>query len=178
MTKDFPNFYNPHHKAENGFKTHPLGRASVFAGQKCRYENNGASFDVMSAFECSPMASGSKNHFGFKLESLFWMSPYRKQTDRPHSPLKVTNPDGVLGMHEGHVNASSRADISRFFIRTRGPIRSGGYERHMGREEWETQDGLYKEMDIHRYIERSESEGKRQRHCQSQQCLCLTVLEC
>lgn len=67
-----------------------------------------------------------------------------------------------LGMYEDHVNPSSRADISSFFIHTQGPVRSGGYDRHMGREEWETQDGVYKEMDIHRYIERRECEGNGQ----------------
>ncbi len=49
-----------------------------------------------------------------------------------------------LGTNEGHVNTSSRADISRFIICTRGSDRSRGYERHMGWREWETQDGVYK----------------------------------
>lgn len=71
----------------------------------------------------------------------------------PHSPLPwdpyvqwtfVVNPHRFLGTNEGRVNASSRADISRFFICTRGPDRSQGYERHMGWREWETQDGVYK----------------------------------
>lgn len=109
-------------------------------------------FDFKSTFEHSPMTSCSQNHFGF-LESFFVCQHVENHTGCPHSPLRrdpyvqwkfAVNLNGFLGTNEGHVNTSSRPDISRFIICTRGPDRSRGYERHMGWREWETQDGVYK----------------------------------
>ncbi len=130
------------------------------------------------------MTSCSQHYFGF-LESCFECQHVENHPGFPHSPLRrdsyvqwtfAVNPHGFLGTNEGHVNTSSRADISRFFICTRGPDRSRGYERHMGWQERETQDGVYKKRtECEREMD---SEEKRPRRRQSQQCLCLTVLEC
>lgn len=94
-------------------------------------------FDFTSTFEHSPTTSCSKYHSGF-LESLCMstcrkthMLPAFSTTARLQKTFAV-NPHGFLGTTEGHVNASSRAYSSHFFIRNRGLDGSRGYERHMG----------------------------------------------